>query len=875
MLDTVKNLLDRHVFLKDVVSKSDVLKLSERDVLTNYLPYLSYSKMMKSDESDEEVVSHAFLNFDNTIGWIWELVPPPFIGPDKLDTLHGIIRTSFPKGTVMQWILFPDDNLTPFIEEYTNLRDQSDPINYMTIEQMQKYLCEGTKGVSKMANIPIRNYRLFLTLKSEQRIPEDTLVSVEQGLSMAGFAPRRWEANDLLAWLAQFFNGEVSHPEYTPHRYLREQFRSNNPAVRDESSDSIEKHRPLDDFSTYPSRFGNRYVNCLYPNEVPQKKNDPLRTNELLGGFMGVMDDMNQIKYPHLYTLTIVYDDLKSEIGSKATQTMFQKVGAGLAHALNARINEFSRMQSIMANGGNFAYMIPQLMVFGDTPAEVRSATAQAIKLWDAKDFTLMKETKLAQTMFIHGLPFGLYHIDQNLINIDRYYYLDYENITRFLPVQSDFRGGGDPVQVYQGRKGQIVTLNMFDKRANAHNFYVVAETGGGKSFTLNDLVDSYASTGAKVRIADLGESYKKLTHMRKGRFIDFGVVKPICMNPLDFIALDEEDFAQNISMAQIVFGSCAYSYTGKAIDEVEANLINQACVMAHRKGDQMRGTDFIIEFLKSRSYQKDDETDFPEVDLKARNLAYLLHNFGSGGAFEKFMVGPSQFNIKDDEFVCADIEKLRSVKQLFFPMVMQLMNCITQDLYLSDRSRPSIILFEEIASMVKQVGNISMDGFASMVEEGYRRARKYRGAFGIVLQSALDLATLPGLGDVAKANAQWRYYLESKMYTEAAGLQALPGITSGFPLKLINSVKNVRPRYGEMFIDSPLGMGVARLCVDPWRYWVNTSDGKDVAAYNKLVNAGMEPVEALSRLSNIEIPDHIRKQLNAAKGDVHEFPAA
>lgn len=44
MLDTVKNLLDRHVFLKDVVSKSDVLKLSERDVLTNYLPYLSYSK---------------------------------------------------------------------------------------------------------------------------------------------------------------------------------------------------------------------------------------------------------------------------------------------------------------------------------------------------------------------------------------------------------------------------------------------------------------------------------------------------------------------------------------------------------------------------------------------------------------------------------------------------------------------------------------------------------------------------------------------------------------------------------------------------------------------------------------------------------------
>jgi len=875
MLDIAKNLLDRHVFLKNEVSKSDVLKLSQRDVLTNYLPYLSYSKMMKSDESDEEVVSHAFLNFDNTIGWIWELVPPPFVGPDKLDTLHGIIRTTFPKGTVMQWIMFPDDNITPVIDGYKSLRDQSDPMNCMTIEQMEKYLEEGKKGVSKMANIPIRNFRLFLTVKNEQRIPEDTLVSVEQGLSMAGFAPRRWDAEDLLAWLAQFFNGEVTHPEYDPLRYLREQFRSNNQALKEGDNDSTQKPRPLDDFSQHPSRFGNRYVTCLHPNEIPQKRNDPLRTNELLGGFMGVMDDMNQIKYPYLYTLTIVYDDLKGEIGSKATQTMFQKVGAGLAHALNERITEFSRMQQVMATGGNFAYMIPQLMVFGDTPAEVRSAAAQAIKLWDAKDFKLMKETKIAKTMFIHGLPFGLYHIDQNLINIDRYYYLDYENITRFLPVQGDFRGGGDPVQIFQGRKGQIITLDMFDKRANAHNFYVVAETGGRKSFSLNDLLDSKASTGAKVRVADLGESYKKLTHARKGRFIDFGVVKPICMNPLDFVALDAEDFAQNISMAQIVFGSCAYSFTGKAIDEVEANLINRACVMAHEKGDQERGPDFIIEYLNNRSYRKDGESDYPELDLKARNLAFLLQNFGTGGAFEKFMVGPSQFNIKDDEFVCADIEKLRSVKQLFFPMVMQLMNCITQDLYLSDRSRKSIILFEEIASMTKQVGNISMDGFASMVEEGYRRARKYRGAFGIVLQSALDLAQLPGLGDVAKANAQWRFYLESKMYSEAAELKALPGITGGFPLKLINSVKNVRPRYGEMFIDSPLGMGVARLCVDQWRYWVNTSDGDDVAEYNKLILSGMEPVEALSRLSGVEIPPHIQTQLNAIKGELHEFPSA
>lgn len=875
MLDFLKNLFDRHLFLKDEVSKTDLLKLSQRDVLTNFLPYLSFSEKMKSDENNEEVVSNAFLNFDNTIGWIWELVPPPFVGPDKLDMLHGIVRTPLPKGTVMQWILYPDDNIDNTIQEYKSLRNSDDPINCMNMEQMEEYLRSGTKGVKKMANIPIRNFRLFLTIKNESRISEDILVSIEQGLAMSGMAPHRWHANNLLAWLAKFFNNEVSYPEYDPNKYLRSQFRSNNPAVNEHDTD-VTPNRPLDDFGTYPARVGNRYVTCLYPNAVPQKKNNPIRTNQLFGGFMGMQDDMNQIKHPFMYTLTIVYDDLKAEINNKATQTMFQKVGGGLVHALNERIVEFTSMQSTMAKDGVFSYMIPQVMVFGDTPGQVRAAAAQAIKLWDNLGFKMMKETKMASTMFIHGLPFGLYHIDQNMINMDRYYYLDQENITRFLPVQGDFRGGGRPVQLYQGRKGQIITLDMFDPRANAHNFYVVAETGGGKSFTLNDLLDSYYSTGAKVRVADLGASYKKLTLMRKGRYIDFSIDNPLCMNPLDFVSLDTEDFQKNISAAQIVFSACAYSNTGKAVNEIEANLLSQACLEAHKRGDHQRGTDFLIDYFSNRkNYETSGKIDFKEVHDSAERLAYLLKNFGSNGPFGKFMVGHTQFSIKDDDFVCVDIEKLASIRQLFFPMVMQVMNSITQDLYLSDRSRPSLILFEEIASMAKKKGDISMDGFADMVEEGYRRARKYRGAFGIVLQSALDLKLLKGLGDVAKANAQWRFYLESKMYSEAAKTDALPGIDDGFPLKLLNSVKNARPNYGEIFIDSPLGMGVARLCVDPWRYWVNTSDGKDVAAFEALLKRGVEPVDALSQLSGVAIPNHIRQQIMAAGGELHAFPAA
>lgn len=272
-----------------------------------------------------------------------------------------------------------------------------------------------------------------------------------------------------------------------------------------------------------------------------------------------------------------------------------------------------------------------------------------------------------------------------------------------------------------------------------------------------------------------------------------------------------------------------------------------------------MRGTDAITDYFKHSRFLESEFTEEHKIEeLKIKEaagmLSFYLSNFGSEGLYGKFFTGPTTFSIKDDEFVCTDIEKLRSIKQLFYPMVMNLMNAITQDLYLSDRSRPTMILFEEMASMVKKTGLISMDGLSSMVDEGYRRARKYRGAMGIVLQSPLDLEVLPGLGPVVRANAQWRYYLASPMYDEAVKKGLLPGITeNSFPLKLLNSLRNARPKYGEFFIDSPLGMGVARLCVDQWRYWINTSDGDDVAKFDALMAKGFEPVDALIQLSGVD----------------------
>src|SRR3546814_14715681 len=75
----------------------------------------------------------------------------------------------------------------------------------------------------------------------------------------------------------------------------------------------------------------------------------------------------------------------------------------------------------------------------------------------------------------------------------------------------------------------------------------------------------------------------------------------------------------------------------------------------------------------------------------------------------------------------------------------------------------------------------------------------------------------------------------------------------SGFVLDLLKSVRNSKPNYSEVFIDSPLGLGIARLVVEPFSYWINTSAPDEVAAFEALMRQGLSPLEAICRLSGAE----------------------
>ena len=132
-----------------------------------------------------------------------------------------------------------------------------------------------------------------------------------------------------------------------------------------------------------------------------------------------------------------------------------------------------------------------------------------------------------------------------------------------------------------------------------------------------------------------------------------------------------------------------------------------------------------------------------------------------------------------------------------------------------------------------------------NVIEEGYRRARKYGGSFTTITQSLLDFEAFGSVGQVIQSNSAFKFMLESPDFEKAKTKKLID--YDEFTMNILKSVKSPRPRYSEIFMDTPVGIGVSRLLVDPYSYYLYTSEAGENAEIERLVKSGKRYSEALS----------------------------
>lgn len=807
-----------------------------RERLSDYITLIKYQPEEKY-----------FYLTDGFVGYAFELTPVTFSGRDTLRSLEIILNLAYPERAVLQFAVFADPNVSKVLGDFEKNKSRNDKMAKMNSMQYAKHLEDGITGLDQMFGIPVRNFRSFLFVKTPEPLKQDTISQMTEAMKSASFNPYMMNDTDVVSLMRQWLNNV-----YTGFSGV------NDPSVplRKQIIDADSCWERVEN-SFMSSHMGVRVITpkTLFSGA---KKTDTLEANRLIGGFSGMQDDLSQLKSPFIYCVTVVYNNFTLGIKAKTELTLSQRAAGSWAKEVARRVDEFMWTTDRIDNKERMVAYIPQIVVFERNEEALRDASFRAVQTWESRDIKTQFESLILPGMTMLAMPFGFINVDNNLEVIERHFIGPPSTVSLMLPIQGDFRGAGKPVCLYIGRKGQVQTFDLFDSNANNHNFLVSAESGSGKSFSLGYLLGANYAAGNIVRGIDIGYSYEKLCRTCSGRFLDFGKEKMV-INPFSSTAKDEEDLALDMLSACDVIGQMAYSSSGSPCDEVEANLISYAVHDVFKSGNNDAGVDAVEQYLRNFPPSGFDR-DFDNLDFakeRARKLAFNLKNFISTGEYGRFFNGRATFDISNDEFVILELERLLNFKALFSVVTMQLTTAVTQDLYLSDRSRSRFMIFEEAASFLKHKGMgvaHDMSRLANVIEAASRRARKYGGSLGVVFQSMLDLPSFGSVGTVLYENAAFKLYLESKSYENAAAAGVIR--QRGLALDLMASVKNVKPRYSEIYFETPFGQGVGRLCIDKWNYWVYTSSATDKARFDQLLSQGRTPVEAISILSGTPIHD-------------------
>lgn len=300
----------------------------------------------------------------------------------------------------------------------------------------------------------------------------------------------------------------------------------------------------------------------------------------------------------------------------------------------------------------------------------------------------------------------------------------------------------------------------------------------------------------AVIRIIDIGGSYRKIAGVLGGRHLEFKENENICLNPFTHVSCgSEEDLEGDLSVIAAIVLQMIYPVPDAM------TLIEEAVRWAWETEGNDAKIDTVFEYL--RRFPKYAKEDFESNDAfrqLAHTLAFHLSEFTTGNIYGRWFNGKSTFDLSQDEFVVLDLERLKPRPRLFKVVMFQALNEVTRDLYLSDRVKPHMMIFDE-ARQFSETGAHEM-ALIDVIREGYRRARRYRGSFTIITRSLLDSRLFAVSADFEKACEE-------------------------SPLDLKHKT-------------TPFGCGVVRLEVDSFSYYVYPPEGAEVAEIESRVIKGI-----------------------------------
>jgi len=829
--------------LESVLSKAKATDLMPRSpgnaqqiaAFSEWLPYRAYLE-------DRQV----FVNRDS-LGFCLEVRPQSGADEEMTRVLTALYAAA-PSGAGIQVHLLASPAIRSPLARYAALRRPDDNIpefaslgragrntnihRTMARRRVEHYLAGSRASLLPAQSYLLRDFRLLVSLsipgnpEDLARLEELLLLrdSVRATLHAAGFPSRAWTAADLINWVSALIDphrqrGDSLPLTYDEGRELRDQ-------VIDHATRMQVRPTGIDLYN--PAEASTSELRLLSVRSFP-----PRFALWNMGSLIG---DLYQstLQYPCPFLLTLGVHVLDPEAtrnwaylkAARATTNATSYMARFLPD-LQERKADWDIVLKAMDDGQQLVDLYHQVALFA--PADEATRAEQAARsVFRARGFELSNDTLMMTQALMGSLPMTLsapFHGD--LKRMKRVSTKTSSNAVHLAPLIAEWQGTGTPVLLFGGRRGQVMQLDVYDNPAGNYNVAIAGTSGSGKSLLLNEIAAAYLGSGARVWIIDVGRSYEKACRNFGGSFIEFTEHAALSLNPFTLVEDIDEDMellqpllAQMVSPREPLDGF-QYSTLGAAIKKTWK-----------AKGKAMTVSD-VHDLLASG--RLDDESH--DEDRRLKDLAAMLHPYTREGAYGKYFESDATIDFSSD-FIVLELEELKAKKDLQTVVLLIVMYRITREMYFS-RDRKKIVIIDEAWDL------LSGGATAEFIEAGYRRARKYKGAFMSATQGVDDYYRNPA-AKAALDNSDWMFLLRQKPESIEM-MNKLGQLTMDDAMKrLLQSLRTEHGAYSEIFIHSPVGNGIGRLIVDPHSLLLFSSRAEDFNAINEKRATGMTVSQAI-----------------------------
>ena len=830
---------------------SELFAFTARDGPENqfasWLPYVAYAP-------DDKI----FVNRD-TLGFMVELMPQSGADERMVEILLSLYATC-PKGTGIQFSLFASPHLIEPLSRYGNLRvedadhaeksrDRGRPARnsnlYRTLarRRVAHYLRGSHVSLTQGYHYTVRDFKLVMSVTVPGGLDDlsrqEDLITLREGMTStlrsANFPNRLCSADDLINWCALFANPHRLMVDRTPALHY-----DDGRELRDQivDFDTQQEAQALGLMFTKPGHLGSVEARFYSIRSFPEQ----FALWQMSAVTGDLMQSALQYACPFLITMGVEILDpiaMKSVVTAnhvRATQNAESSM-AKIMPDVAKKLQDWSVAAQTLDQGGQIVSMYHQLALF-TTPDRATAAEETARAIWRSRGFELNNDVYMHRQSLIASLPMTLseaFHADMKRMR--RVTRKTVANAIHLAPLIGEWSGTRTPTLLFAGRRGQLMTLDLYDNDQGNFNAAIIGTPGSGKSVLMNDIAWSYRAVDSQVRLLDLGRSFEKLCRKADGAFVEFGPRSAICVNPFSVVEKIEDD------MAILVPAIAKMASLARPLEEVQYKAIGAAILRLWKEYGQAMTITPLRDYFKSGSIPDLEVRGDPRI----RDLAIMLDPYTREGQYARFFEGKANIDFAND-FMVIENEELKRAPDLHAVVNMILLYQITQDMYLSRERgdhRKKLLMIDEL---MQQLGEIGADDpvKARVVEEAARRARKYGGSLVTATQGADDYYSSKQM-ETAFHFSDWVFLLRQK----PESIELLEAnhrlVLDDAKKRLLNSLRTEAGVFSEMYVYSPMGEGVARLILDPYTLLLFSNRHQDNMAIDLRRARGMSIDEAIA----------------------------